>query len=66
MLLVAMSFAAAYTLQLRIDEAGDGQVHVAWQAIQYLLLTLGECLTSITCLEFAFTQAPTSLKAFGN
>ena len=36
--------------------------HVAWQAIQYFLLSLGEVLVSVTALEFAYTQAPRTLK----
>ena len=43
---------------------GSGhQVHVLWQLPAYLLLSAGEVMTSITALEFAYTQAPKHLKA---
>ncbi len=39
-----------------------GYVSVAWQIPQYLMLSCGEILVSVTCLEFAYTQAPEALK----
>jgi POT family proton-dependent oligopeptide transporter len=36
--------------------------HVAWQAIQYVIIAVGETLVSVTALEFAYTQAPRSMK----
>jgi POT family proton-dependent oligopeptide transporter len=36
--------------------------HALWQAAQYFFLSLAEVLISITGLEFAFTQAPKSMK----
>ncbi len=38
-------------------------VHIAWLIPQYIVLTAGEVLFSITSLAFAFTQAPESMKA---
>ena len=38
-------------------------VHVLWQIPQYLVLTMAEVLISITGLEFAYSQAPPSLKS---
>jgi POT family proton-dependent oligopeptide transporter len=37
-------------------------LHVAFQVIPYALLTLGEVLVSATGLEFAYSQAPTTMK----
>jgi len=37
---------------------------IAWQLLAYLLLTIGEVLVSITCLEFSYTQAPKKMKSF--
>jgi POT family proton-dependent oligopeptide transporter len=39
------------------------QLHVAWQIPQYLLLAIAEVLVSVTALEFAYTQAPRSMKS---
>ncbi|XP_076286672.1 peptide transporter family 1 isoform X2 [Lasioglossum baleicum] len=38
-------------------------MHILWLVPQYVLLTLGEVMFSVTGLEFAFTQAPTSMKS---
>jgi len=39
------------------------QLHVSWQAPQYLLLAIAEVLVSVTALEFAYTQAPKQMKS---
>lgn len=63
MFLAAFAFAAAALLQQRIEAAGAGQVHVLWQIVQYLIMTTSEVLVSVTGLEFAYTQAPRSMKS---
>src|SRR6201999_2746477 len=35
---------------------------IVWQVLPYALLTLGEVLVSATGLEFAYSQAPPSMK----
>ncbi len=62
MFLSAAAFAAAALLQQRL-EAGGEPVHVLWQVVQYLLMTTAEVLVSVTGLEFAYTQAPRSMKS---
>ena len=37
--------------------------NIAWQLLAYVILTAAEVLVSITCLEFAYTQAPKTLKS---
>ena len=61
----AAAFAIAALLQARIEAlAGTGaQVHVLWQVAQYLVMTTAEVLVSVTGLEFAYTQAPRSMKS---
>ena len=55
---VAWVFAGA--IQLWIDR---GQaVSILWQVLPYALLTFGEVLVSATGLEFAYSQAPASMK----
>ncbi|KAF0768203.1 peptide transporter family 1-like isoform X2 [Aphis craccivora] len=38
-------------------------IHIAWQLPQIIVMTAAEIMFSITTLEFAFTQAPTSMKS---
>jgi len=54
------SWVVAGLLQLVID-AGT-PVSIAWQIVPYVLLTAGEVLVSATGLEFAYSQAPASMK----
>ena len=63
MFIAAISFVAVALLQSRIDAAGPGQVHVLWQIIPYVIITVAEVLVSITGLEFAYTQAPRAMKS---
>ena len=59
----AASFVVVAVVQGWIDRDGPGTVSVAWQALAYLLITIGEVLVSITSLEFAYTQAPKTMKS---
>lgn len=54
------SWILAGLIQLSL-EAGV-PVSVTWQIFPYLFLTLGEVLVSATGLEFAYSQAPLSMK----
>jgi len=54
------AWVAAGIIQLWID--GGDAVSITWQILPYALLTLGEVLVSATGLEFAYSQAPTSMK----
>lgn len=62
MLLPAVAFAITGWVQLQIDNG----LHppIAWQLLAYLVLTCGEVMVSITCLEFSYTQAPNRMKSF--
>ena len=55
-----LAWVAAGGIQLAID-TGD-PVSVTWQVLPYVLLTFGEVLVSATGLEFAYSQAPASMK----
>lgn len=78
MALAAFSFVLAALLQFLIDSKGTfidnpvdsgtvicetGCIHVLWQIPQYFILTCGEVMLSITGLEFAYSQAPESMKS---
>jgi len=62
--LVAASFAIVAFIQILIENSPDNPPHILWQGIPYLVITAGEVMVSITCLEFSYTQAPKSMKSF--
>ena len=41
----------------------DNRVHIMWLLPQYVVVTVGEILFSITSMEFAYSQAPPSMKS---
>ncbi len=47
-------------IQLQMD--GGTPMTIVWQVLPYALLTFGEVLVSATGLEFAYSQAPQSMK----
>ena len=55
-----LAWVAAGMLQLQID--GGTPTSIVWQVLPYALLTFGEVLVSATGLEFAYSQAPPSMK----
>ena len=54
-------FAIVAMLQERID--AGAQPSIAWQFFAYGVLTAAEVMVSITCLEFAYTQSPKTMKS---
>jgi len=38
--------------------------NIGWQFLAYIIITAGEILVSIVCLEFAYTQSPKKMKSF--
>jgi POT family proton-dependent oligopeptide transporter len=48
------------SLQVAMD--GGDALSIFWQILPYALLTFGEVLVSATGLEFAYSQAPASMK----
>jgi len=61
MLIAALSFVAVAIIQQWID-AGQ-KPSILWQFVAFFFLTASEVLISITGLEFAYTQAPRSMKS---
>lgn len=61
MVLAATSFAVAAVIQGAIDHGQPPSI--AWQLLAYLLLTSAEVMVSVTGLEFAYTQAPLTMKS---
>jgi POT family proton-dependent oligopeptide transporter len=58
----AAAFAIPTLVQLAIDNGG--RPFIGWQLLAYVVLTAGEVMVSITCLEFSYTQAPRTMKSF--
>jgi POT family proton-dependent oligopeptide transporter len=63
MFLAVGGFVSVALIQRAVDHAPAGTVSVAWQVIPYFLMTLAELLVSAVGLEFAYTQAPRSMKS---
>ena len=61
MALGATSFVIAGLLNIPVS-AGQ-TISVVWQVLPYIVLTVGEILVSVTGLEFAYTQAPLTMKS---
>jgi proton-dependent oligopeptide transporter, POT family len=57
----AASFALVAIIQMVMD--GGVKLNVMWQFFPYLVITMAEVMISITGLEFAYTQAPRSMKS---
>jgi len=60
MFFTAISFVVVGILQLFLISY---DLSMAWQIIPYAILSLGEILVSISGLEFAYSQAPKSMKS---
>lgn len=61
MFVAAASFVFVAIYQYILD--GGTQISVLWQVIPFLVITMAEVMISITGLEFAYTQAPRSMKS---
>uniref|UniRef100_A0A8P4KE10 Solute carrier family 15 member 2 n=1 Tax=Dicentrarchus labrax TaxID=13489 RepID=A0A8P4KE10_DICLA len=51
------------TLTIQMEDVKANNVHIAWQIPQYVLITTGEVMFSITGLEFSYSQAPANMKS---
>ncbi|XP_059045686.1 peptide transporter family 1 [Achroia grisella] len=65
---------AVYTINVHQESNGNytanpvmitpaNTVHILWLVPQYVVMTMGEVMFSVTGLEFSFTQAPASMKS---
>ncbi|CAB0040183.1 unnamed protein product [Trichogramma brassicae] len=68
-----MKNGGVYTINARIGKyfqeakgitvVNSNSIHMLWLIPQYIIITMGEIMFSITGLEFAFTQAPVAMKS---
>jgi POT family proton-dependent oligopeptide transporter len=63
MFAASLSFVAVALVQHAMDGRPEGTLHVAWQLIPYLIVTVSEVMVSVTGLEFAYSQAPRRMKS---
>ncbi|MDC8758985.1 oligopeptide:H+ symporter [Janthinobacterium fluminis] len=56
----ALAWIVIGAIQMKMD--GGTSMSIVWQILPYVLLTMGEVLVSATGLEFAYSQAPASMK----
>jgi len=61
LLMMVFAFLIVAWIQIRLD-AGE-RPNISWQILAFLVLTAGEVMVSVTHLEFAYTQAPKSMKS---
>ncbi|MDH5414567.1 MAG: hypothetical protein OEW87_10550, partial [Flavobacteriaceae bacterium] len=61
MFIAAISFVFVAVYQYIMD--GGTELSVLWQVIPFLVITMAEVMISITGLQFAYTQAPRSMKS---
>jgi proton-dependent oligopeptide transporter, POT family len=59
--LTGLTFVIIALIQESIDKGG--QPSVWWQILAYLILAIAEILVSVTCLEYAYTHSPKSMKS---
>lgn len=59
--LTGLTFVIIALLQQSIDVGGHPSVW--WQILAYLILAIAEILVSMTCLEYAYTHSPKSMKS---
>jgi POT family proton-dependent oligopeptide transporter len=57
----AVAFAGSYAIEAAI--AAGQRPHIGWQAAAFVVLTAAETMVSITTLEYAYTQAPPTMKS---
>lgn len=61
LVLIGICFVIIAMIQENIDKGGHPSVW--WQILAYIILASSEILVSVTCLEYAYTQSPPSMKS---
>jgi POT family proton-dependent oligopeptide transporter len=58
---MVLAFLIVAWIQMRIDAGGHPDI--VWQIVAFVVLTAAEVMVSVTHLEFAYTQAPKTMKS---
>jgi len=58
---IGASFVIIALLQTKVDNGFHPSF--LWQILAYILVTVSEILISVTCVEYAYTQSPPSMKS---
>lgn len=61
LVVIAAAFLIIALLQQQVDAGASPSVW--WQVLAYILLAASEILVSVTCLEYAYTHSPKSMKS---
>lgn len=61
LILTTIAFGMISWIQTQIDNGLTP--HISWQALAYVVITAGEVMVAVTCLEFSYTQAPSKMKS---
>jgi POT family proton-dependent oligopeptide transporter len=61
LIFMVITFALTAWIQTQLDHGI--KLNIAWQLFAYVLVTISEILVSITGLEYAFSQAPKTMKS---
>uniref|UniRef100_A0A8C1YD51 Solute carrier family 15 member 1 n=1 Tax=Cyprinus carpio TaxID=7962 RepID=A0A8C1YD51_CYPCA len=71
--ILQLGFGSSYTVlipntftfgeSVTIQDINPNDIHMAWQVIQYFLMTCGEVVFSVTGLDFSYSQAPSNMKS---
>jgi len=59
--IMVIGFSMISVVQQWVDQGQEPSI--GWQIFAYAILTSSEVMVSITCLEFAYTQAPRTMKS---
>lgn len=58
-----MAAASVFPWWIEVNILKGVNMSLGWQFVAYFVLTAGEVMVSVTALEFAYTQAPPSMKS---
>lgn len=61
--LAGIAFLLSALVQAWIDSSPKNSVTILWQIPQYVVMTMGEVLFSVTGLAFSYDQAPDSMRS---